>query len=173
MTGLKPFPQYDFRILVSAEGDEHARESAGFYNDMFDIELNHAVHISVMPAFSRSPWPPRCSEDALVSSADEARRCRVAAARFSITPESVGSDQETFLDEEGSRHSLFYTSSEEHDALVRELTGLLENQSTDATSGAPVSEVRAPILKRLLLDRIIPSGELSSHALSILGRARN
>lgn len=166
---MKPRPRHDFPVTVSAEDQEHPSHLAAYYRQMFDVQLNFSESISIVPRFIRDPWPPHASDQA-IESEEEARRSIVAAARYTVTPDDTRATQvETFTSEEGRDHVVFYITSAEHAALVSELERLA-TESPSIYLGTPVSELGAPVLQRVLLNQILPSGTLSTHVMALLGR---
>jgi hypothetical protein len=166
---VKPSPRHDFPVCVSTEQDEHPIELAGYYRQIFDVQLNYSVSLYVVPNFAREPWPPRMREESVTDELD-ARRSIIAAARYAVTPDDLRANSlETFTDLDGGNHTLFYISTSEHERLVAELERL-STRSGSAFDATPVSQLDAPVLQRLLLDRIVPSGAMAPYIMALLGR---
>lgn len=178
---MKPSPEYDFPVSVWKESKEHPSPVNAMYAGIYSVRLNYSVSIEFVPAFERSPWPPGLSGDVdEVRSCDEARRMIVACSSYVVTPDDARSGSietfpdpgaDMFPDTEGRPISMFYLRVAEFDELTREIEGLCERLHGIYDS-VPVSELNGTLLARTLLDRILPSGQLSERALYMLGRGK-
>jgi len=165
---VKPTPKYDFPVLVSSEIEEHPSSDAAFYADIFEVQLNRAVSFYVMPQFSREPWPPVGIERP--STLSDACRSLAAAVRFSVTVDPARAEMtDTFVDDEGAAHTLFYVSEREYVLLNSELRALVAGDQHEVRLVSMVP----PMLRDLILSRILSSGLLTSYAMSMLGRSKH
>lgn len=168
---MKPTPRHDFPVNVWAESNEHPSPIDELYRDVYTATLNHVVSIEFVPAFQRAPWPPELPNDVdEVASKDAARRTAVALARYAVTPDAHRAGEFEAFDRDGSKTVIFYVSSDEFERLGNELR-LLSDRFTGVHDSLPISELGVSAFQKLVLERIIPSGQLSPPDLAMLGRA--
>jgi hypothetical protein len=171
-TGLemKPTPKFDFPVGVWPETREHLSPASELYRGIYSVLLNHTVSIEFVPAFTRAPWPPTLPEDIdAIASSHEARRTTVALARYAVTADDARASTIEVIDGDG-KHVVFYVCLADFDDLTIELQRVADELS--GVHGAiAVSQLAAPALTKLLLDRILRSGHLTQYELYMLGRA--
>ena len=178
---MKPSPQHDFPVGIVNASDEKP-DSKAMYAGIYSARLNHSVYVDFVPEFERAPWPPRLPDNVDdVKSIDTARRIAVAGSFYVVTPDEARKDSiETFPDPqadedpilrgEGRLISVFYVGVAEFEELSGELQALSDKMSGIYDS-VPVSELNGTALGRVLLERIVPSGQLSARHLYMLGRS--
>ena len=76
---------------------------------------------------------------------------------------------DTFVDDEGAAHTLFYVSEREYVLLNSELRALVAGDQHEVRLVSMVP----PMLRDLILSRILSSGLLTSYAMSMLGRSKH
>jgi hypothetical protein len=168
---VKPTPRHDFPVNVWADSNEHPSPINELYRDVYTATLNHTVSIEFVPAFQRAPWPPELPNDVdEVASKDEARRTAVALAHYAVTPDAQRAGEFEAFDRAGSQSVIFYVSLEEFERLTNELRSL-SDRFEGVHDSIPISELGVSALQTLVLERIIPSGQLSPRDLAMLGRA--
>jgi hypothetical protein len=168
---MKPRPQYDFSVEVWPDSADYPSSAGAWYADIYSVTLNRSISIAFVPEFERFPWPPGLPADVDdVRSCDEARRTTVALSRYVVTPDDARrASVETIPDEEDTTRSMFYVGTTEFDELVRELEALAATMKGIHDS-IPISQLNGTALARMLLDRILPSGQLTERELYMLGR---
>jgi hypothetical protein len=177
---MKPSPQHDFPVGIIRASDENP-DAKAMYTGIYSARLNHSVYVDFVPAFERAPWPPRLPVNVDdVKSIDDARRIAVASSFYVVTPDEARkgtieifpdphADEDPILQGEGRFISVFYVGAAEFEELSRELQALSDKMSGIYDS-VPVSELNGTALGRVLLDRIVLSGQLSDRHLYMLGR---
>lgn len=86
-----------------------------------------------------------------------------------MTPDDTrAGTTETFTSEAGYPSAIFYVSVVEFEQLSQKLESLAD-QFAGIHDALPVSKIPDP-LARFLVDRVVPSGQLSTYALRLLGR---
>lgn len=168
---MKPTPRHDFPVNVWPESHDHPSPVNELYRDVYTATLDHIVHIQFVPAFQRTPWPPELPNDVdEVTSKDEARRTIIALASYSVTPDARRAGEFETLETDEFQGVIFYVSVDEFERVATELRALADRFG-GVHDSIPISELGGSAFEKLLLERIIPSGQLSSRDLAMLGRA--
>jgi hypothetical protein len=166
---MKPTPKYDFSVGVSPETREHPSPANELYRDIYSVLLNHTVSIEFVPAFTRAPWPPTLPDDVdAIASSEEARRVTVALATYAVTADDARALTIELIDADG-KHVVFYVCLADFDELTIELQRVVDKLG-GVHDAIAISQLAAPALTKLLLERILRSGRLTQYELYMLGR---
>jgi hypothetical protein len=163
---MKSGPKADYPVLVYEEPANQDPPEAALYKGVFNVELNHVVHIVFVPDISTiaPPW-----DDHLLAEVDEiatVEQARLSAALpwpYVITPnETLAGTDEAFEwghDHEFgvSRGVVFYVSAREFDQYSDALASLAKINEYSSRPKKSVSELRGYDVIGFLERRVLAS----------------
>lgn len=168
---MKPSPRYDFPVGVGADSTEYSGATRNAFSGIYTVTLNHIVLVTFVPSVNRQePWPPALPEDFdSVSDSETARRSMIALARLSITPDDSRAGTIERHGSDKDARTIFYVRQDEFAVFARELE-VVSDKLPGVHDTALISELGDQSFVRFLLDKVLPSGRLTDHALQMLGR---